>query len=210
MSFIHCAIDETEMGEEVNTIMKKFQKRDIKYGPAPTHLVEAIRKELLKLVKAKDLENKLGELGRAANQADDFLMCLKAPEAVMRSEHEITVPGVATGATNVETYGATIIREVMAAYQKNSSSSVSVLETPEGLVRAIAIAREQGMPDVAAELEMKLTGKKLDGKRPVKKTMKTAADYLAEADRAIDAQDLTPKPMKHLNGHLKTATTNPE
>lgn len=154
----------------------KPQKRDIKYGPAPKGLVEAVRVELLKLVKAKDFEDHLGEISRLANQADDMLMCLKAPEAVMKSEHNVIVPGVMSAPSNVETYGATMIREVMAAVQDQGKKT-----SPEDLVRAIALAREHGMTDLSAELEVKLTGKKLDGKRPMKRLgAKTAEDYLDE------------------------------
>ena len=40
-------------------------------------------------------------------------------------------------------------------------------ESPDRLVEAIATARREGMPDVAAELETTLPGKRLDGERPV-------------------------------------------
>lgn len=173
-----CQIDETNLGEDdMNPLRLRYkpQKKDIKYGPAPKHLVEAVRKELLRLVNLPDLDANLGMISRLANQADDLLCVVKAPEAVMRDEHEITVPGVASTSTNVETYGATIIREAITAmtgFQKAQA------ESPDRLVEAIATARREGMPDVAAALEAKLTGKPLDGARPVTGALPTVESFL--------------------------------
>ncbi len=136
---------------------------------APNHLVEAIRKELIVLVKMPDLAAHLGTIARMARQADDLLVVVKAPEAVMRDEHAIlgataiTVPAVA--ANGAETYGASILRQLIPALQSYQKAQH---ETPEALVHAITLARRNGMTDVAAELEKKLTGKPLDGERPVK------------------------------------------
>jgi hypothetical protein len=199
-----CTIDETDQIGEEDMVMPlpalkyKPQKKDIKYGPAPKQLVDAVRAEMLKLVKAKDFEDQLGTIGRLANQAGDLLMCLKTPEAVMKNEHGIVVPGVLSAPSNVETYGATMIREIMGAVQSQGKK-----DSPEDLVRAIALAREHGMTDLSAELEVKLTGKKLDGKRPMKRAgVKTAEDYLDEVRAGETATALTsavlgPPPLLH-------------
>jgi hypothetical protein len=113
-----------------------------------------------------------------------MLMCVKAPEAVMRGEHEITVPGVTSTAPNVETYGATIIREALSAmtgFQKAQA------ESPDRLVEAIAAARRAGMTDVAAELEKKLTGKALDGARPITGGPVTVESFLSPTPPALAA-----------------------
>lgn len=177
-----CQIDETQLGEEP---MFKPQKRDIKYSPAPKHLIEAVRKELRRLVELPDLDANLGMIGRFANQADDMLMCVKSPEAVMRDEHQVTVPGVVGTASNVETYGASILKQILpalASYQKAQQ------ESPEALTYAIATARRAGMTDLAAELEKKLCGKSLDGDRPIlgaATTMPSIESYLlADASKA--------------------------
>ena len=154
----------------------KRPRRHINYGPAPKALVEAVRKELLRLVNLKDLDANIGTISRFAHQADDLLACSKAPEAVMRDEHEVTVPGILSNAeSNAETYGASLIRQVLPAltnYQKASQ------ETPQSLVEALVTARRAGMMDVASEIEQKLLGKKLDGKRPVSSGIVTVNDFL--------------------------------
>ena len=139
------------------------KKKNIVYGPAPKHLVKAVRDELRRLIELPDLDANLGTIARFAHQADDMLMCVKAPEAVMRDEHNVMVPGILQGAPNAETYGATILRQLLPAIQNFNKQ-----ESPSMLVDAIANARRLGMTDVAAELEKKLTGgKALDGERPI-------------------------------------------
>lgn len=160
--------------------MAKPPKKSITYGPAPKHLVEAVRKELRRLIDLPDLDANLGQIGRFANQADDMLMCVKSPEAVMRDEHGVTVPGVLQSPLqgNAETYGAAILRQIIPAiqgYQKTQN------ESPVMLVHAIANARQAGMTDVAAELEKKLTGKALDGDRPVDSIKSLTEDYCLPA-----------------------------
>ncbi len=177
--------------------MKPFkpQRRDIQYGPAPKHLVEAVRKELRRLVEQPDLDAHLGMIGRLANQADDMLMCIKSPEAVMRDEHGVEVPGIVSTANNVETYGAAILRQLIPAlsgYQKAQQ------ESPESLVHAITTARRAGMTDVAAELEKKLCGKALDGKRPISSPFATVDDYLPPLPVAtLPKADNEPKTKKN-------------
>lgn len=198
-----CQIDETMMGEEaamdLSTLSrKKPKKKNIEYGPAPKHLIAAVRKELRRLIELPDLDANLGLIGRFANQADDMLMCVKAPVAVMRGEHEVTVPGVADAPGNVETYGATFLRTILAQI---SASQSATLQSPEALVGAIAAARRDGMPDVAAELEKKLVGKKLDGKRPINE----GALYLPALS---EAAPIEAAPKRRKNGKKAAAALN--
>jgi hypothetical protein len=170
-SYVHiCNSDDmNNLGDENMAITlpippKKKQKRDIKYGRAPKALVEAVRKQLHVLVESDKLEDDLGTLSRFANQADDMLMMLRAPEAVMRSDHDITVPGIFGQSNNAETYGAQIFRQLIPAL---SGWQKAQQETPEAMVRSIEMARAAGMVDVAAALETKLLGHPLDGERPI-------------------------------------------
>jgi len=198
-----CQIDETlGLGEDPPMKLRyNPQKKDITYGPPPKHLVAAIRKELRRLLDLPDLDANLGAIGRFAMQADDLLMHVKAPEAVMRDEHEITLPAMPNTAPNVETYGATILRELV-------SGGMQKHDAAEHLVEAIATARRAGMPDVAAALEVKLTGKALDGARPVTGALPTVESLLApcNGDHLGPGGCFTPvKPKKKvimLNGRL--------
>lgn len=189
--------------------MKK-QKQDIQYGPAPKALVRAVRAELQRLINLPELDQNLGMIGRFAHQADDMLMCVKDPVAIMKNEHGVTVPGVASEASNVETYGASVIRQILPAlvgYQKAQQ------ETPYMLVQALVSARQAGMTDVSAELEKKLLGKSLDGKRPIKSEKEALiGKYLGEPIGTFAPGDIPIPPKKkkspkltkreqaHLNG----------
>jgi hypothetical protein len=136
-----------------------------KVGSAPKHLIEAIRIELKKIVEAEDLEDRLDELGRVANQSCDLISCLKSPEAIMRHEHRILGGGgPITLPNNSETYGAQILRQIIPALQEYQRANK---ETLEAITEALAVARREGMVDVAAELEKKLLGKKLEGEKPI-------------------------------------------
>lgn len=146
---------------------------------APSHLVESIRTELIALVKMPDLAAHLGTIARMARQADDLLIVVKSPEAVMRDEHAILGATATVVPTNsAETYGASILRQLIPALQEFRKGQN---ETPEAMVHAITLARRNGMTDVAAELEKKLTGKALDGERPVKKDAFSLDTYLPPA-----------------------------
>ena len=187
--------------------MPKFRpkKKHISYGSAPKHLVEAIRKELRRLVDEPDLDANLGMIGRFANEADDMLSMIKSPEAVMRDEHEITLPGVIGTASNVETYGANILRQIIPALKDYQRAQT---ETPESLTYAIATARRAGMTDLAAELEKKLLGKALDGDRPVvgaATSLPSIQSYLLAADAESKGGGKKKKNGKHVNG--KAAAT---
>ena len=178
MNFV-CQIDETMMGEDSMLNLprpKAEKKKDIQYGPAPKYLIAAVRKHLQHLVDLPDLDANIGAIGRFANQAEDLLSITKAPMAVMRGEHEVTVPGVADSPTGIEAYGAQIIRQIIPAL---SNFQKAQNEGPEAMVNAIAIARRCGMDDVAAEMEKKLLGKALDGERPVDLKPIRVSDYLA-------------------------------
>lgn len=165
-----------------NTVQIPLPSRE--HQPAPSHLIEAIRTELKKIVDDPKLENRLGELGRLANQADDLVACVRAPEAVMLGEHKNfgmysgggVVPGVMPN--NAETYGAQMMRQIIAALQEFQKANK---ETPERLAEAIAVARREGMTDLAAELEQRLVGKPLDGDRPINEPP-SVEDYLRKAD----------------------------
>lgn len=145
----------------------------------PVHLVESIRTELIALVKMPDLAAHLGTIARMARQADDLLVVVKSPEAVMRGEHAILgATSLTLPTANPETYGSSILRQLIPALQDFRKSQN---ETPEAMVQAITLARRNGMTDVAAELEKKLTGKSLDGERPVKKDAFGLDSYLPPA-----------------------------
>ena len=165
-----CQIDETSMGEEDEeepmslSLRRQPKVKSIEYGPAPRFLVEAVRKQLRLMIEMPDLDANLGNIGRFAMQSDDMLTIVKAPKAIMRDEHAVTLPGTPDMPPNVETYGASFLRTIVAQLTAHQNSA---LQSPEMLVSAIAAARRDGMPDVAAELEKKLLGKGLDGARPV-------------------------------------------
>lgn len=192
--------------------MPQAEKRTIEYGPAPKHLVESIRKILRGLVEKKDLDQYLGEIGRFAIQADDLLMHVKNPEAVMKTEHGLTVPGTAVMPMNAETYGASILRQLIPLLQQYQQSQH---ETPESLAFALVTARRAGMTDVAAELEKKLVGKALDGKRPVHTPggvhpamtlpPPTVEDYLAAVGKKKSTEGAAP-PVASKKGSKKNGT----
>jgi len=167
-----CQIDETLMGEEdeeaLMSLRRKPKVKSIEYGPAPKFLVEAVRKQLRLMIEMPDLDANLGNIGRFAMQSDDMLTVVKAPKAVMRDEHAVTLPGTPDMPPNVETYGANFLRTLVSEFTAHQSAA---LQSPEMLVSAIAAARRDGMPDVAAELEKKLLGKGLDAARPVGGTL---------------------------------------
>src|SRR5574341_116411 len=152
------------------------------HAPAPPHLGEAIRTELKKIVDDPKLESRLGELGRLANQADDLIACVRSPEAVMLGEHKHfggyggIVPAVMPN--NAETYGAQMMRQIMAALESYQKAQ---RDTPERLTEALVVARREGMTDVVAALEKKLLGAELEGEKPVNKPP-TMQDYLDKVD----------------------------
>ena len=165
--------------------MKRHNGKHVPYGPKSKGLTDAIRKELRRLIDAPDLD--LGRIGHMALQADDLLSFTSTPEDVMRGKQTPVPPigwdtnpnlgGASMATTGAETYGATVIRELVPALK---SMMQGQKETPESLTYAIATARRHGMMDVAAELELKLVGKKLDGKRPVEGKLKSVEDFLDE------------------------------
>jgi hypothetical protein len=123
-------------------------------------------------------EPNLSAISRFAHRADDLLLQVKAPVVAMRSVSGSTdpeqpsfppypgvvMPGSIGAMGSAETYGATVIRELLPALK---SFVQTKNETPEALVLAIATARREGMTDLAMELEQKLVGKKLEGARPI-------------------------------------------
>jgi hypothetical protein len=184
-----CTIDETLMGDGDDTMTmpmslrhKPSKSKSIEYGPAPKHLVESVRKHLRQLIELPDLDSNLGVISRFALTSDDMLTSVKSAVAVMKDEHAITIPGTPDAPANIETYGATFLRTLIAQLTAHQDSS---LRSPEMMVSAIAAARRDGMPDVAAALEEKLVGKKLDGKRPVDSGV---LPYLQEAIAADNAK----------------------
>lgn len=66
-----------------------------------------------------------------------------------------------------ETFGARLIRELLAAIPSMMRSGGDRGDDPRKLVHAIAEARQRGMLDVAEELEVKLFGQALSGPRPI-------------------------------------------
>lgn len=186
----------------IGAVMPKKETRDIAYAPAPKHLVAAIRKQLRELVEKPDLEQYLGQIGRFATQADDMLMMVKSPEAVMKSEHGVTLPGTSAAPANPESYGAALMRQLMGALTQYQQAQK---ESPESLTFALVTARRNGMNDVAAELEKKILGKPLDGERPVDGKMKTIEDFLKEGAQPITllpapTAPIAPKKKSKKNG----------
>ena len=192
-----CQIDETQLGDEgedgdspmslpLSLRAKRPKTKSIEYGPVPKYIIEAIRKQLRFLVEQQDLDAHLNTITMFARQADDMLSVIKPAKAVMRDEHAITLPGVDDTPGNAETYGATIMRTLMAQLTAHQNSA---LQSPEMLVSAITAARRDGMTDVAAELEKKLLGKSLDGKRPVAGVFPSADSYLAGAATEVVSAD---------------------
>ena len=170
----------SDMGYEEENFMvqpRMKHRKHVPYGPASKGLIEAIRKELRRLIDAPDLD--LGRIGHMALQADDLLSFTSTPEDVMRGKQ---IPGAPlepnfANVGSAETYGATVIRELVPALKGMMQGQK---ETPESLTWAIATARRAGMTDLSAELEQKLVGKKLDGERPVEGKLKSVEEYLDE------------------------------
>jgi hypothetical protein len=77
-------------------------------------------------------------------------------------ELEPDAPAVQAQAS--ETFGARILRELMATLKPPQSLPV---EDPKALVHALAEARRNGMTDVATELEIKLFGRELLSNKPI-------------------------------------------
>lgn len=72
------------------------------------------------------------------------------------------------GDNPAETMGARVIRELVTSMGDILRAIGKPKETVESLLYALVMARREGMPDVAAALEEKLLGRKLDGDRPVR------------------------------------------
>jgi hypothetical protein len=177
----------SDMGYEEENFMvqpRMKHRKHVPYGPSSKGLIEAIRKELRRLIDAPDLD--LGRVGHMALQADDLLSFTSTPEDVMRGKQSPGAPIEPNlgSMSSAETYGATVIRELVPALK---SMMQGQKETPESLTWAIATARRAGMTDLAAELELKLVGKKLDGERPVEGKMKSIEDYLPVTSESVEA-----------------------
>lgn len=168
---------------------KHHSGKHVPYGPKSKGLTDAIRKELQRLLDAPDLD--LGRIGHMALQADDLLSFTSTPEDVMRGKQAAVPPvgwdgntiGGLTPMSSAETYGATVIRELVPAFK---SMMQGQKETPETLTYAIAAARRAGMTDLAAELELKLVGKKLDGERPIDGKIASIEDYLPVTSASVE------------------------
>jgi len=182
-----CTNSEVNWGVEdfmVQMPRMKHKGKHVPYGPKSKGLTDAIRKELRRLIDAPDLD--LGRIGHMALQADDLLAFTSTPEDVMRGKQAMENglnPNIGTTMSGAETYGATVIRELIPALKGMMQGQK---ETPESLTYAIATARRHGMMDVAAELELKLVGKKLDGQRPVEGKMPSMVDYLPVTSASVE------------------------
>jgi len=64
------------------------------------------------------------------------------------------------------------------------------------LVQAMVIARQAGMPDVAAEIERKMFGKTLDGARPVAFQLPTGERALTDTTTTKAIGEHAPMPRK--------------
>jgi hypothetical protein len=107
-------------------------------------------------------------LERVAHAAKEALAAFGGvPEAIAKVKDDQTVDGEPVTFTDnpAETFGARMLKEIVASIAAITAAPKK--ESAEGLVQALITARENGMTDVAAELEKKLCGKPLDGERPV-------------------------------------------
>jgi hypothetical protein len=130
----------------------------------PADLTASVRAELRRLCDEPDLSAHLGTISRFAIHASDLFAIVKDPKAVLEDDHEVTTPLAPMAPPSAETFGAKMIREVLAAMPGIEDAKT---KTPAAMVSAIVLARQNGLTDVSAELEKQLVGRVLDGDRPV-------------------------------------------
>lgn len=128
---------------------------------------EAMRDEMRRILDDGEFTvTSCSTLMRMAEAARDFLRAnaVKPEDLTTDQESGADVIGIGPAAPVAETFGSKMIRELLAAMPDLVRMQ---RENPGSLVQAIAMARSQGMPDVAAALEKRLVGARLDGARPV-------------------------------------------
>jgi hypothetical protein len=135
----------------------------------PLH--EAMRADLRKILDEGDFTGgMLKNLIRKAKAAQQYMMAdglIAAGGDILNDDLDQPAPGYGTGlilggapsspfGLNSETFGAKVLREGIAAISEIEKTK---RDTPERLVDAIAAAKENGLPDVAAALTRRLLGK---------------------------------------------------
>lgn len=121
------------------------------------------------------LSGKVGDVvvgGQTIENDPDAEETLESGLAVNTAVGPVGLPSPSFGpiapAPFMETGGAAMIRELVKLVpQMIAGKDGSKAESLTNLIDALAVARSQGMTDVAAELEKKIVGKSLDGDRPV-------------------------------------------
>lgn len=146
---------------------------------------EALRIKLTALVAQPMTSRTLLMLEQTARIARELICVGKDAKSLNRKSSyygggytmadEIDYPGEALApAPKAETFGATLIREFVAA--KNTAPPM----TPMEMIGAIALAKEKGLNDIAVKLEEKL----LSTPEPVKEEPKTEPKALPTHDHA--------------------------
>ncbi len=150
-------------------------------------LAEALRSEIRKALDADGkpfdvvVAQRVYDLAIAAKD-----MCVAATAGVgetiktiannggpIESLGELEPGAPAVQAQASETFGARILRELMATLKPQPTQDTSA---PLVLVHALAEARRTGMTDVARELEVKLFGTELIGDKPIAPAIRVNAD----------------------------------
>lgn len=170
----------------VGRLDKERWRRDLnmrghKGNNVTPELAEALRNEIRKALDAEggpfdqNVARRVYDLAIAARD-----MCVASSSSVDETISTIThlngpVESMDSPETpesvaqNAETFGARIIREVLAAIPKITASTapaaIHTTENPEELVHALAEARKYEMHDVAEGLEVRLFGRVLSAPR---------------------------------------------
>lgn len=137
--------------------------------PVPKALVEAIREELRALVEG-DLDANFSQIEKIVIRSRELFMTLKGPDAPF-TRGATPIPGMpltvynggfSSGsismpytASNPEQFGAQAIRQLVSMVPEilNARSN-----TPDKLMKAIALAKKEGHHDIAEALKKKLLG----------------------------------------------------
>jgi hypothetical protein len=170
--------------DEVNHKLDKIRwqqeraKRGYERKTMSPELAEALRKEIRVALDADgepfdvNVARRVYDLAIAARdmciaasssvkEAIDQIKDTNGPMETLESPDSPEAPLQAS-----ETFGARLIREVMATLPMLLRGGGSG-EDPKALVHALSEARLRGMTDVAEELEVKLFGRALPGPRPI-------------------------------------------
>jgi hypothetical protein len=127
-------------------------------------LHSAIQNKLRNLISKPISPRSLMEIEKTARLAREFLAIGKDPASVMRSKlcyspdmddyessGDVSYNAPIFKGQNSETFGATVIRELLSMKGKDESS-------PTEIIKAIALAKKKKLPELAAKLEEQLLG----------------------------------------------------